>query len=145
MFSMLNKTHDMLERAQGGYPMYPQSPELSGIAFYCYNTFSLWPVDMMYDMRAIMERLLSAEDFATWDKTYQQAVPYYRMSMKWMTECYEQYQAFSTFDPNLKYGCVSMFTPRAGQSYSYGSMPMNKTVQNFAWSRIIDWTRFGWE
>jgi len=38
-----------------------------------------------------------------------------------------------------------MFTPRAGQSYSYGSMPMNKTVQNFAWSRIIDWTRFGWE
>lgn len=142
---LANKTHDMLERAQGGYPMYPQSPELSGIAFYCYNTFSLWPVDMMYDMRAIMERLLSAEDFATWDKTYQQAVPYYRMSMKWMTECYEQYQAFSTFDPNLKYGCVSMFTPRAGQSYSYGSMPMNKTVQNFAWSRIIDWTRFGWE
>ena len=142
---LADKTHDMLERAQGGYPMYPQSPELSGIAFYCYNTFSLWPVDMMYDMRAIMERLLSAEDFATWDKTYQQAVPYYRMSMKWMTESYEQYQAFSTFDPNLKYGCVSMFTPRAGQSYSYGSMPMNKTVQNFAWSRIIDWTRFGWE
>ena len=142
---LANKTHDMLERAQGGYPMYPQSPELSGIAFYCYNTFSLWPVDMMYDMRAIMERLLSAEDFATWDKAYQQTVPYYRMSLKWMTELYEQYQAFSTFDPNLKYGCVSMFTPRAGQSYSYGSMPMNKTVQNFAWSRIIDWTRFGWE
>ena len=142
---LANKTHDMLERAQGGYPQYPQTPDLSGIAFYCYNTYSLWPVDMMYDMRAIMERLLSAEDFATWDKTYQQAVPYYRMSMKWMTELYEQYQAFSTFDPNLKYGCVSMFIPRVGQSYSYGNMPLNQTVQNFAWSRVMDWTRFGWE
>ena len=142
---LANKTHDMLERAQGGYPMYPETPDLSGIALYCYNTYSLWPVDMMYDMRAIMERLLSAEDFATWDKTYQQAVPYYRMSMKWMTESYEQIQAFSNFDPNLKYGCVSMFIPRVGQSYSYGNMPLNQTVQNFAWSRVMDWKRFGWE
>ena len=135
---LANMTHDMLERAQGGYPMYPETPDLSGIAFYLYN-----PIDIMYDMRAIMERLLSAEDFTTWDSTYQQAVPYYRMSMKWMTAL--QAHTFSTFDPNLKYGCVSMFIPRKGPSYSYGSMPMNKTVQNFVWSRIIDWTRFGWE
>ena len=142
---LANKTHDMLERAQGGYPQYPETPDLSGIAFYCYNTYSLWPVDMMYDIRAIMERLLSAEDFATWDKTYQQAVPYYRMSMKWMTEFYEQIKAFDTFDTNLKYGCVSMFIPRVGQSYSYGSMPLNKTVQNFVWSHVMNWKRFGWE
>jgi hypothetical protein len=143
--ALANMTHDMLERAQGGYPQYPKSPDLSSIAFYCYNTFSYWPVDVMYDMRAIMERLLSAADFTTWDSTYQQAVPYYRMSMKWMTEFQEQYRAFDTFDKNLKYGCVSMFTPREGQGYSYGALPLNQTVQNFAWSRIIDWTRFGWE
>ena len=142
---LANKTHDMLERAQGGYPQYPQTPDLSGIAFYCYNTFSYWPVDVMYDMRAIMERLLSAADFTTWDSTYQQAVPYYRMSMKWMTESQEQYRAFDTFDKNLKYGCVSMFTPREGQGYSYGALPLNQTVQNFAWSRVMDWKRFGWE
>jgi hypothetical protein len=143
--ALANMTHDMLERAQGGYPQYPKSPDLSSIAFYCYNSFSYWPVDVMYDMRAIMERLLSAADFTTWDSTYQQAVPYYRMSMKWMTEFQEQYRAFDTFDKNLKYGCVSMFTPREGQGYSYGALPLNQTVQNFAWSRIIDWTRFGWE
>lgn len=143
--ALANMTHDMLERAQGGYPMYPVSPNLLGIVFYCHNTYSYWPVDMMYDMRAIMERLLSAADFTTWDSTYQQAVPYYRMSMKWMTEFQEQYRAFDTFDKNLKYGCVSMFTPREGQGYSYGVLPMNQTVQNFAWSRIMDWKRFGWE
>ena len=142
---LANMTHDMLERAQGGYPQYPKSPDLLGIAFYCYNTFSYWPVDVMYDMRAIMERLLSAADFTTWDSTYQQAVPYYRMSMKWMTESQEQYRAFDTFDKNLKYGCVSMFTPREGQGYSYGALPLNQTVQNFAWSRVMDWKRFGWE
>ena len=43
--ALANMTHDMLERAQGGYPQYPKSPDLSGIAFYCYNTFSYWPVD----------------------------------------------------------------------------------------------------
>ena len=143
--ALANMTHDMLERAQGGYPQYPKSPDLLGIAFYCYNTFSYWPVDVMYDMRAIMERLLSAADFTTWDSTYQQAVPYYRMSMKWMTESQEQYRAFDTFDKNLKYGCVSMFTPREGQGYSYGALPLNQTVQNFAWSRVMDWKRFGWE
>ena len=143
--ALANMTHDMLERAQGGYPQYPKSPDLLGIAFYCYNTFSYWPVDVMYDMRAIMERLLSAADFTTWDSTYQQAVPYYRMSMKWMTEFQEQYRAFDTFDKNLKYGCVSMFTPREGQGYSYGALPLNQTVQNFAWSRVMDWKRFGWE
>ena len=142
---LADRTHDMLERAQGGYPMYPQSPDLSGIAFYCYNTLSYWPVDMMYDMRAIMERLLSDTDFKLWDSTYQQAVPYYRMSMKWMTEFQAQIRAFSTFDQNLQYGCVSMLIPREGQYYSYGNMPLNQTVQNFVWSHVMDWKRFGWE
>ena len=137
---LADRTHDMLERAVGGYPQYPQSPDLTGIMFYLYN-----PIDIMYDMRAIMERLLSAEDFATWDKTYQQTVPYYRKSMMWMTEFQPQYQAFFGFDKNLQYGCVSMFIPRQGQYYSYGNMPYNKTSRNFAWSRIMDWERFGWE
>jgi hypothetical protein len=137
---LADRTHDMLERAVGGYPQYPQSPDLTGIMFYLYN-----PIDIMYDMRAIMERLLSAEDFATWDKTYQQTVPYYRKSMMWMTELQPQYQAFFGFDKNLQYGCVSMFIPRQGQYYSYGNMQYNKTSRNFAWSRIMDWERFGWE
>ena len=139
-------THDMLEQATGGYPQYPESPDLTGIAFYWYAD-----VPMMYDMRAVMERLLPETEFKAWNAIYKQAVPYSRMSMKWMT-IWDMYsiggrldRSFDTFDTNLEYGCVSMFIPRQGQYYSYGNMPYDKTSINFGWNRVMDWKRFGWE
>lgn len=139
-------THDMLEQATGGYPQYPESPDLTGIAFYWYAD-----VPMMYDMRAVMERLLPETEFKAWNAIYKQAVPYSRMSMKWMT-IWDMYsiggrldRSFDTFDANLEYGCVSMFIPRQGQYYSYGNMPYDKTSINFGWNRVMDWKRFGWE
>ncbi len=137
---LADRTHDMLERAIGGYPQYPYSPDLTGIAFY-------WYLDtpMMYDMRAVMERLLSEADFKVWDDTYKLAVPYYRMSTKWMTMWGSLIGSFDTFDPNLKYGCVSMFIPMQNSYYSYGNMAYNKTSINFGWNRVMDWKRFGWE
>lgn len=139
-------THDMLEQATGGYPQYPDSPDLTGIAFYWYAD-----VPMMYDMRAVMERLLPETEFKAWNAIYKQAVPYSRMSMKWMT-IWDMYsiggrldRSFDTFDTNLEYGCVSMFIPRQGQYYSYGNMPYDKTSINFGWNRVMDWKRFGWE
>lgn len=134
------RTHDMLERATGGYPQYPNSPDLTSIAFYWYGD-----VPMMYDMRAVMERLLSEADFKLWEETYQLAVPYYRMSMKWMTIWGSLARAFDTFDSNLKYGCISMFIPQQNSYYSYGNMAYNKTSINFGWNQVIDWKRFGWE
>jgi hypothetical protein len=139
-------THDMLEQATGGYPQYPESPDLTGIAFYWYAD-----VPMMYDMRAVMERLLPETEFKAWNAIYKQAVPYSRMSMKWMT-IWDMYsiggrldRSFDTFDTTLEYGCVSMFIPRQGQYYSYGNMPYDKTSINFGWNRVMDWKRFGWE
>ena len=143
--TLADKTHDMLERATDGYPTYPNHPDLTSIAFYWYAD-----APMMYDMRAVMERLLSQADFQQWDETYKLAVPYYRMSMKWMT-VWDKWGAgyldrsFDTFDPNLKYGCVSMFLPMQESSYSYGNMPYNKTSINFGWNQVMDWKRFGWE
>ena len=134
------RTHDMLERATGGYPQYPNSPDMTGIAFYWYGD-----VPMMYDMRAVMERLLSEADFNLWEETYQLAVPYYRMSMKWMTIWGSLARAFDTFDSNLKYGCISMFIPQQNSYYSYGNMAYNKTSINFGWNQVMDWKRFGWE
>ena len=134
------RTHDMLERATGGYPQYPNSPDLTSIAFYWYGD-----VPMMYDMRAVMERLLSEADFKLWEETYQLAVPYYRMSMKWMTIWGSLARTFDTFDSNLKYGCISMFIPQQNSYYSYVNMAYNKTSINFGWNQVMDWKRFGWE
>ena len=98
-----------------------------------------------------MERLLPETEFKAWNAIYKQAVPYSRMSMKWMT-IWDMYsiggrldRSFDTFDTNLEYGCVSMFIPRQGQYYSYGNMPYDKTSINFGWNRVMDWKRFGWE
>ena len=137
---LADRTHDMLEHTIGGYPQYPESPNLKDIAFY-------WYLDdpMMYDMRAVMERLLSEDDFKTWDEAYQLAVPYYRMSMKWMSIWGALCTSFNGFDPNLKYGCISMFIPKQGGYYTYGNVPYNKTSLNFGWNRVMDWKRFGWE
>ena len=138
-------THDMLERATDGYPQYPESPDLTSVAFYWY-----YDVPMMYDMRAVMERLLPETEFKAWNAIYNKAVPYSRMSMKWMTIC-DRYgggyldRSFDTFEANLKYGCVSMFIPKQESHYSYGNKAYNKTSINFGWNRVMDWKRFGWE
>ena len=138
-------THDMLEQATDGYPTYPNSPDLTSVAFYWY-----YDVPMMYDMRAVMERLLPETEFKAWDAIYKQAVPYSRMSTKWMT-IWDKWgggyldRSFDNFNPDMKYGCVSMFIPMQESSYSYGNMAYNKTSINFGWNRVMDWKRFGWE
>ena len=138
-------THDMLERATDGYPQYPESPDLTSVAFYWY-----YDVPMMYDMRAVMERLLPETEFKAWDAIYKQAVPYSRMSTKWMT-IWDKWgggyldRSFDNFNPDMKYGCVSMFIPMQESSYSYGNKAYNKTSINFGWNRVMDWKRFGWE
>ena len=139
------KTSAVLEQTVGGYPQCPKSPDLSGIAF----TFG-YDVPMMYDMRAIIERLVPDDVFKQWDSAFQQAVPYYRMSMRWRTNyngsnyTYDLLSAFNTFDPNLAYGCVTMFLPMDGYGYTSGDLVYNKRSVNFSWTHIMNWSRFGW-
>ena len=138
-------TAGILEQAKGGYPQKPDAPDLSGIAF----TFG-YDVKMMYDMRAVIERLVPTDAFKQWDSVFQQAVPYYRMSMRWMTiydgrsGTYDLLSAFDTFDPTLSYGCVTMFLPHTGYGYEKGDLLYNERSKNFSWTHIMNWSRFGW-
>ena len=139
-------TRDVLPLFTDGYPMYPQEPDLDGNVFY-YG----YDDPLMYDMRAFIKKHVSASTFQSWDQVYAQAVPYYRMSMRWMTiyntdEYYNLEAAFSTFDQDASInGCVSMFIPRLLRGYMAGEFKYNKTCNNFGWNRVIDWSRFGWE
>ena len=135
-------TGSVLDKFIGGYPQYPEYPNLAAdsIAYY-------WHYDtpIMYDMRAFIKTHVDDDVFQQWDKSYQLAVPYYRMSMEWMTIYNQLEWAFKTFSQDeSRYGCVSMFVPQNTSAYFYGSFHYNKTFNNYGWNRIIDWSRFGW-
>ena len=135
-------TGEVLDKFTDGYPQYPEYPDLSadGIAYY-------WHYDtpIMYDMRAFIKTHVSDDVFQQWDKSYQQAVPYYRMSMEWMTIYDPLDRAFDTFNQDeSSYGCVSMFIPQNTSIYFNGNFHYNKTFNNYGWNRLIDWSRFGW-
>jgi hypothetical protein len=134
-------THDVLDKFNGGYPVYPKSPNADSLVMY-------WYLDspIMYDMRALIRRNTSDADFAQWEQKFKQAVPYYRMSMRWMTIYSElEYYEFPKFDPDAsKNGCVSMFFPREQYWYYNGTFRYNSTYNNFGWNRVIDWSRYGW-
>ena len=148
-------TRDLIGNIPNGYPQYPNSPDFNGIAYY----FG-FDVPAMYDMRAVMSRLTTPADFAQWDALYRQAVPYHRMSMKWMTvfdgryvgsEYYYPYYynlmkdlEDEVFDAPLPYGCVSMFFPIVGKGYDEGDFCYNLRAKNFEWNRLMQWSRFDW-
>ena len=140
MEQLAQATHDILDKFTDGYPSYPQSPDLSGIVFYLY-----YDVPVLYDMRAFIKLNTSEADFLQWDKVYQQAVPYYRMSLRWMT-IYEalEYSMYSFIQDSSINGCVSTFIPRNNRLYYNGTFHYNKTFNNFGWNRVLDWSRYGW-
>lgn len=134
-------TGSVLEEFTNGYPQYPDYPDVTtdSIAYY-------WHYDkpIMFDMRAFIKANVSDDVFQQWDKSYQLAVPYYRMSLKWMTIYYQLEWAFNAFSQDIsRYGCVSMFIPMP--AYANGTFQYNVTCNNYGWNRIIDWSRFGWE
>ena len=136
-------TGAVLDEFTGGYPQYPAYPDLTAdsIAYYWH-----YDVPIMYDMRAFIKTHVNDDVFQQWDKVYQQAVPYYRMSMEWMTIYTPLNYAFKTFSQDIsRYGCVSMFIPMNTPTYFNGSFHYNKTFNYYGWNRLIDWSRFGWK
>ena len=122
-------------------PEYPASVDVNAIPYYI-NIDS----PLMYDMMGLVKKNAPSADYEVWERAYRQAVPYYRMSMKWMTSYSNLESAFKRFDQDAaSYGCVSMFVPMEGGSYTYGSYKYNTTSKNFAWTRVMEWNRFGWE
>lgn len=145
MADLATATRNVLDQFEGGYPVSPSSPDVSGIAYYwAYET------PIMYDMRAVLKTHLPSSAFEQWDKVYQQAVPYYRMSMRWMTiyngyPYYDLKGDFYSFNQDTDmYGCVSMFFPKNETQYTGGKYKYNITSNNFGWNHIIDWSRYGW-
>ena len=145
MEELATATRDILDKFTDGYPLAPDSPDLNGIAMY-----DGYDSPLMYDMRAFIKKHVSSDDFQTWEDIYRQAVPYYRMSMKWMTiyDGYNSYNleaAMNTFDKDQSlYGCVSMFIPLNLTAYNGGEYAYNKIAAHFAWNRIMNWGNYGW-
>ena len=139
---LAEETAKVLDKFSDGYPHYPAYPNLTtdSVAFYWY-----YDTPIMYDMRAFIKTYVGDEDFEQWDKAYQEAVPYYRMSLKWMTIYDNLNYAFRTFSRDMScYGCVSMFIPKNTSIYFNGTFKYNKTYNDYGWNRVIDWSRFGW-
>ena len=137
--SLLVATCDILPAFM---PSYPQSLDLNEkeITFYYYFEGSV-----MYDMRALVKTYASEEDFSQWDAAYQMAVPYYRMSKKWMTMYDNMQHWFDYFtQEESSHGCVSMFVPLNNLNYNNGSYRYNKTFIQYAWHQGLNWERFGW-
>ena len=136
---LAEKTYDILPTF---VPDYPSQLNLlgSGIVYYWY-----YDAPAMYDMRAIVKTYASNEDFARWDALCQKAVPYHRMSLRWMTIYDSLEYSFSFFrqDESLNIG-VSMFVPQNNSAYQNGLFRYNATCSQFEWNRVLDWSRFGW-
>ena len=141
--ALAQKTHDVLDRLAEPYPVYPQYPNLVGdsIMFYWY-----YDAPIMFDMRSFVKTYAPNDVFQQWDATYQQAVPHYRTTLQWET-IYSNLQAsFRKFSKDAsKNGCVSMFIPRNSSAYFDGIFHYNLTYHEYAWNRVIDWSRFGWD
>ena len=122
-------------------PEYPKSASFGNIAFYFYY----YDTPLMYDMRAYIKHNATEADFALWDQAFSQAVPYYRMSMKWLTIYKALLASFRQFDQDEgQYGCVSMFVPKTNYYYTTGGFQYNKTVMNFSWAHVVGWPQYGW-
>ena len=138
---LAEKTHDILTTFVPTYPNQVNLSRSTGLVHYWY-----YDAAIMYDMRAVMKTYAPAEDFAQWDILCKKAIPYHRMSLKWMT-VYDNMEFFSfpSFlqDESLN-RCVSMFVPQNNNTYHSGEFRYNTTYSLFEWNRILDWSRFGW-
>ena len=134
---LASATHDVLSTF---VPQQPDSPNLDSIAYY-------WHYDapVMYDMKAVIKSNATEDNYNNWVKAYNQAVPYYRMSLRWMTIYSGLERNFKKFNQDESlYGCVSMFVPLSNYYY-YSTFRFNDTYNNMEWNRVLDWSRFGWK
>lgn len=138
MGDLAEATRDVLSSFIPDYPQYYNPfDENNRIGFYFLDSNNC---SLLYDLRAIMKVCLPEEQFEKWDAVYQLAVPYYRMSMRWMTI----YGIDSYFDRFMQdesaYGCLSVHIPQNRGFYD----TYNNTSMQFGWHQVLDWSRFAW-
>ena len=109
---------------------------------------------IFYDLRHVMRKYLSPNDFSAWDATYQQTVVYSvhpkdikdtgRADWLSMELSDNHFKQFLMNDEN--YGGLSMFIPQTYYSNVDSEyLNPNVSIKAFQWNKRIDWTKFGWE
>ena len=120
-------------------PTNPEELSMDGIPYY----FGYESDKIMFDMKGIIHKKASSTVYTDWEKTFTKAVPYYKMSMKWLTMYNSLKSSFTTFESDEgHYGCVSMFIPQ--KSYKNSSFDYNVRIRNYQWNNVLRWSDYGW-
>ena len=149
MDNLLAATKSAIDTVMVHYP-YPNNLPVYDVIYYCKNINTL-SNPVYYDLRNVMRKYLSENDFKTWDNTFQQTVIYsvhpkdIRETGKpdWHSQelSRSNFKNFLLNDDN--YGGLSMFIP---QTYYKSATPnQNVSIKLMQWNKGIDWTAFGWE
>ena len=153
MENLLAVTQSAIDTLMVHY-LYPNNLPVYDVIFYGRN-YAAAKNPIYYDLRNVMRKYLSKDDFDTWDKVFQQTVVYSVHPrdiqetgiQDWMTDelYFSHFAKFQMNDDN--YGGLSMFIP---QTYYSNANPNdylnpNVSIKAFQWNKGIDWTKFGWE
>ena len=152
MENLLQVTKSAIDTLMVHY-QYPNNLPVYDIIFYGTNSESA-NTAIYYDLRHVMRKYLSQNDFNTWDNTFKQAVVYsvHPKDIKetnladWLSIelSTSNFREFTMNDDN--YGGLSMFIPQTYYSnVSSKYLNPNVSIKAFQWNKAIDWTKFGWE
>lgn len=152
MENLLQVTKSAIDTMMVHY-QYPNNLPVYDIIFYGTNSESA-NTAIYYDLRHVMRKYLSQNDFNTWDNTFKQAVVYsvHPKDIKetnladWLSIelSTSNFREFTMNDDN--YGGLSMFIPQTYYSnVSSKYLNPNVSIKAFQWNKAIDWTKFGWE
>jgi len=130
---------DVLAEATGSLltPFYMEhaEPYTTGFQSYCNDWTSK---SYLFDMRTIMCRLLSEENYTAWMEVFEEAVPLhtYSHTLTWFAKlCTDP----RLLDPEC-YGGVSMFVPME----KYEDYGLNQDFQQTLWYSATGWPATGW-
>lgn len=153
MSALATATASALDTVMVHY-QYPTDIPTSDLIYYGCNYFSN-KKPIFFGMRDFMHKYLSDTDFQTWDKTFQNAVIYSVIPQdisESLVPDWKSNQEISIFDfsqfkvSKENYGGMSMFIPQtAYESISSKYLNPNSSIQYMKWSKIVDWTKWGWE
>ena len=90
-----------------------------------------------FDIRSTMHKLLSHEEYETWNEALEQAVVFHKSTSSWPTEFDRSYSVLS--DPEY-YSGVGMFIP----SPKYDKYHWNELFRNTSWYKAAGWETTGW-
>jgi hypothetical protein len=153
MENLIAVTKNAIDTVMVHYP-YPNNLPVYDIIYYGKNEAAA-NNPIFYDLRNVMRKYLSKEDFDTWDNVFQQTVVYSlhprdvseTRTEEWISQelHLSNFRKFKMNDET--YGGLSMFIPQTYYSNvdSKKHLNPNISIKTMQWNKVIDWTKFGWE